>query len=203
MNKNMAHHPIPLWLKIAYTAMVFVIVPVYWVQHGPSNFLWFSDIALFAVLITLWHENRLLPSMMAIGVLPLEIIWMIDFVLGGPFQIAAYMFDDTMPLYLRGLSLFHLVMPPVLIYLLRRSGYDQRALLYQSALIWLVLPVTYMVNPEGKNINWVLGFGTEPQEMMDPRAYLVLLMVLVVLIMHIPMHFLLKTICRTPKKSRS
>jgi hypothetical protein len=38
---------IPLWLKIAYTLFICVLAPVYVVQYGPGNFLWFSDIALF------------------------------------------------------------------------------------------------------------------------------------------------------------
>jgi len=39
---------IPLGLKIIYTLFVCALVPVYWRQYGPANFLWFSDIALLA-----------------------------------------------------------------------------------------------------------------------------------------------------------
>lgn len=45
----------------------------------PEIFLWFSDIALFAVGIALWTKSRLLISMMAVGVFILEIGWNIDF----------------------------------------------------------------------------------------------------------------------------
>ena len=38
---------IPLWLKVACTLFICILVPVYWIQYGPGNFLWFSDIALF------------------------------------------------------------------------------------------------------------------------------------------------------------
>ena len=30
---------IPLWLKLAFTAFMFVLVPVYWANYGPTNFL--------------------------------------------------------------------------------------------------------------------------------------------------------------------
>jgi len=30
---------IPLWLKVAYTAFVAVLVPVYWYHYTPVNFL--------------------------------------------------------------------------------------------------------------------------------------------------------------------
>ena len=49
---------IPLWIKIAYTLFICVLVPVYWVQYGPGNFLWFSDIALFVTAAALWLETR-------------------------------------------------------------------------------------------------------------------------------------------------
>lgn len=37
---------IPIWLKLAYTLFVCALVPIYWRQYGPANFLWFSDVAL-------------------------------------------------------------------------------------------------------------------------------------------------------------
>ena len=73
---------IALWLKIAYTLFICVLVPVYWVQYGPGNFLWFSDIALFVTAAALWVESSLLASMMALSVLVLESVWIIDFIIG-------------------------------------------------------------------------------------------------------------------------
>jgi hypothetical protein len=37
---------IPLWLKIAYTAFLAVMIPAYWINYGPVNFLYFCDVAL-------------------------------------------------------------------------------------------------------------------------------------------------------------
>ncbi|MBA3486512.1 MAG: hypothetical protein H0T88_04875 [Lysobacter sp.] len=45
---------IPLELKLAYTALVAVIVVVYWFKYGPANFLWGSDIALLLAVLALW-----------------------------------------------------------------------------------------------------------------------------------------------------
>ena len=53
---------IPLWIKISYTLFVAVLVPLYWVHHGPANFLWASDIALLATVIALWRESRMLSQ---------------------------------------------------------------------------------------------------------------------------------------------
>lgn len=99
---------IPLWIKLPYTLMVGVIVPVYWQAYGPTNFLWLSDIALLLMLPALWLKSRLIASMMAVGVLPLEIIWMLAFFSGGTLgHMADYMFDPQLSYFLRVLSLFH------------------------------------------------------------------------------------------------
>jgi hypothetical protein len=50
---------IPLWLKVAFTVFVAVLVPIYWREYGPANFLWFSDIALFAIVVGLWTGHPL------------------------------------------------------------------------------------------------------------------------------------------------
>lgn len=44
---------LPLWLKLADTAFMAVLVPVYWTQYGPTNFLYFCDVALFLALVGL------------------------------------------------------------------------------------------------------------------------------------------------------
>jgi hypothetical protein len=57
---------IPPALKIVCTLFVCGLVPIYWRQYGPANLLWFSDIALLALVPALWLENAPLVSMMAV-----------------------------------------------------------------------------------------------------------------------------------------
>ena len=189
--------PIPLWLKLSYTLMVMVIVPAYWVHHGPSNLLWFSDIALIVMVFALWMQNRLLASMMAIAVLLPEMVWMLGFFSGGHlFSIAAYMFDETTPLWLRGLSLFHFPMPAAIVYMLLKYGYDPRALKYQAMVAAIVLPVTKMAAPDGKNINWVV----RPDLLAEIPLPLYLLGMWVTLfyVVYLPSHYLCKRFFTRP-----
>jgi hypothetical protein len=189
--KRMSDSPFPTLILLLYTTFVAVLVPVYWHHYGPGNFLWFSDIALFAVLISLWSGNRLLYSMMAVGVLPIEMLWLVDFIaLGKTTGIAGYMFRDGSPLYLRGLSLFHFFLPPMLIWMLWRHGYDPSALLAQTALAWVVLPVTWITTDPDDNINWVFG-PAGPQDSVPPLVYLGLYMLLLPIVVYSPMHLLL------------
>ena len=189
----------PLWLKLAYTLMVAAIVPVYLVHYGPANFLWFSDIALIVTGIALWHESRLLASMMAVGVLLPEALWNVSFFSRLLMRVrvtglADYMFDPTIPRWIRALSLFHIPMPLVLLWMLNTLGYDPRALLAQTALAWVILPVTYAVTKPEENINWVFGPGGRPQRRLAPGVYLLLVLVVFPLIVYVPTHFLLRAV---------
>ena len=189
----------PLWLKLAYTLMVAVIVPVYLVHYGPANFLWFSDIALIVTGIALWQESRLLASMMAVAVLLPEALWNVSFFSRLLLRVrvtglADYMFDRAIPRWIRALSLFHIPMPIVLLWMLHTLGYDPRALAAQTALAWVILPVTYALTDPNENINWVFGPGGPPQRRLAPRLYLLLVLVVFPLLVYVPTHFLLRAL---------
>ena len=177
---------------------VCILVPVYWAEYGPENFIWGSDIALFATLVALWAESSLLASMSAVAVLLPELGWCIDFALRlilGPKAVptigTTYMFDPEIPRLVRGLSMFHLALPALLIWLVYRLGYARRALLYQTLVAWIVLPVTYVLTDPTANINWVHGFGREPQTWMPGPLFLLLLMASFALGVFVPTHVLL------------
>ena len=160
---------VPLWLKLAYTGFIALLAPVYWWKYGPANFLWFCDIALGLTLVSLWLEVSLPASMAALGLLP-EFYWNLDFfarlVLGvNVGGLSSYMFDGHWPLYLRGLSLFHIFLPVLLIWLIWRLGYDRRALAAQTAVAWVVLPCCYLFTRREANINWVFGASRQAREL--------------------------------------
>ena len=189
--------PAPLWLKVAVTVFVVVLVPFYWQHYGWQNFLWLSDIALFLTVVALWRSSRLINSMMAIGVLPLELFWNVDFFtrlatgieIGG---IARYMFDDALPVPLRALSLFHVALPIIWIALLRQWGYDPRALRAQTLLLWGTLLATYWLTQPEKNINWVFTPFKMDWQWMPELAWLAAYMAVVPALVHWPLHALYK-----------
>ena len=184
---------IPLWMKVLYGLFLCVLVPVNWRHYGLINFLWASDIALFLVFAAAWLEKPLLNSMMAIGVMPFELIWIVDFLTGSNlFGVTGYMFDAASPLYLRSLSLFHMFLPTIMLFLLHRLGYDRRALPAQIILVWIVLPVTYLVADPTENINFTAGWGTEPQTILHPLLYLGLEMILLPVVIYWPAHLVLR-----------
>ena len=56
---NGSIRPVPLWVKVGYTAFLCVLVPYYWRTYGPTNFLYFCDTALLLTLAALWLEMPL------------------------------------------------------------------------------------------------------------------------------------------------
>ena len=96
---------LPLGLKLLYTAFMAVMVPFYWYSYGPTNFLYFCDLALFLTLGALWTEIPLLAGVAACGILIPQAVWVADFVSGGHVTgMTGYMFDSKYPLFTRGLS---------------------------------------------------------------------------------------------------
>src|SRR6187200_185738 len=97
---------ISMWVKLSYTAFMAVLLPVYWHYYGPTNFLYFCDLALLLTLVGIWMESALLLSMCAVGILAVQTIWIGDFIgnfVGYPIVgITDYMFESDRSLFLRG-----------------------------------------------------------------------------------------------------
>ena len=190
---------LPLWVKIAYTLVAAVTVAVYAVKYPPGNFLWFSDIALVLTVPALWLESSLLVSMTAVGVLLPEAFWNLGYfgrLMTGKRMsgLTDYMFDARLPRALRALSLFHVFLPLLLLWLLSRLGYEPRALFAQTALAWVVLPLTYRLTDPALNVNWVFGFGSGKR--VPPLVHLVLLMLGLPALVYLPTHLLLQALFR-------
>lgn len=189
---------VPLWLTLTWTVAAAGILAIYWVRYGPANYLWFSDIALIGSIPALWLESSLLASTMLIGTLLPELLWNVSLgsrlVFGVRITgIVDYMFEPERPLHLKLLSLFHIPMPLILVWLVWTLGYDPRALMAMTAVTWIVLPLTRGITDPNRNINWVHGPGGEGvrQTTLHPLAWLALLMIGLPVCVYIPTHFLL------------
>ena len=194
---------IPLWIKIAYSAFVAVMVPIYWRAYGPTNFLYFCDAALFLTLAALWAESPLVASAAAVGIVLPQLVWVLDF--GTHFVglkitgMSDYMFDSELPVFTRGLSLFHGWLPFLLLYAVWRLGYDRRGLVAWACLGWVLIlvcyfwmppPGTVLANPKQPvNINYVHGFSDHaPQPWMPSWAWLLTMLVGLPLLVWWPTH---------------
>ena len=198
---------IPLVVKLFLTAFVAVLVPVYLQAYGPTNFLYFCDVALLLALAAAWTERPLLASAPAVGILLPQFLWMMDFLataVGGRITgMTAYMFSPTIPFFVRSLSFFHFWLPVLLAWLVWRLGYDRRAFWTWTLLAWVLVLVSYAFVPGPPapadnpnlpvNINYVYGMSDErPQTWLPPRAWLGVVLVGLPLFIFLPTHLTLR-----------
>jgi hypothetical protein len=187
--------PFPAGVRAAAVAWLAVFITVYWRTWGPANFLQLCDVA---VILTCWglvRGSALLLSSQALSSLVVDVLWLLDLLwrlLRGAHLIGGteYMWDARFPLAVRLMSLFHVAWPALLLWALRRVGYDRRALVLQSLLAALLLAASRLTDP-GVNLNfahrdpfWHRGLGPAP-------AHILLSVVGLVAVVYWPTHRLL------------
>ncbi|CDG54793.1 MULTISPECIES: hypothetical protein [Halomonadaceae] len=187
---------VPRWLKLAFTLWILVWAPSYVVLLGAQNFFWLCNVASFLLLVALWSEQRTLMSMQWLAVALVGSLWSLDVATAAltgvhPIGGTEYMFDPEHPLMARAMSLYHVVLPLVAGIGIARLGYARRALLWQTLLTWIVVPLTYLLTEAERNINWVHGPFGQPQDSLNPLLYLFLLSLLWPVIVYLPVHLLM------------
>ena len=171
--------------------------------------------ALILTLIAMWRESALLVSAAAVGILLPQLLWALDFLsslIGYPVTgMTEYMFQDSIPLHVRFLSFFHFWLPFLLIWLLRRTGYDPRGLPLWMVMAFVSLYVCYFFMPAPPvpadnpalpvNINYVYGFSDQVvQNWMPEPVWFAVLQLMLVFLVFLPSHWTLKRICRPAVK---
>lgn len=188
-----------LTFKIAYTAFVLLVAVIWWRHYSWRNFLWFSDIAFIGAVPALWLESSAIASVLAVAVLLPEILWNVDFLARLVTRrritgLTDYMFEPERPKLLRGLSLFHVPLPLVLLWLVREYGYDASVgLLGAVVMAAVVLPWSRAVSTPERNINWTYGLGAS-RPAWSAATYVTLLFVAFVVFVFVPTHALLQAL---------
>jgi hypothetical protein len=195
---------LPLWLKMIYTGFLAVLVPIYARDYGPTNFLYYCDVALFFALGALWLESPLLALAPLVGIFVPQMFWVLDFfaeLLGMHLTgLTGYMFEEERPLFTRLLSFFHFWLPFLLIGLVWRLGYDRRAFVVWTLLAWVLMGICYTAMPGPLaprldpnmpvNINYVFGMSERGQDWIEPDWYFTGLVVVMPLGIFLPSHLL-------------
>jgi hypothetical protein len=155
MSNRRVKFPVLRWVGLVWLA---VWVPFYARGWGWANFLHICDVAMFLTILGIWMESPLLLSGQAVAVLVPDAAWCLDVawrVLFGHQLIGGteYLWDPKISLFLRLLSLYHCVLPPVLIWAVARTGYDRRGLWLGMATFACALTASRAA-PALQNINF-------------------------------------------------
>src|SRR5262249_42862904 len=140
-----------------------------------------------------------------VSVFSLEMIWNIAFFfrlltgqsIGG---VAEYMFNPQFPLPLRILSLFHVWLLPLWIWMLHRIGYERRAWNMQVIVGWTALLLTYCSSTSSENINWVYGLGSRSMILIRSGLYLAILLIVFPGGVYFPTHWVISRIAAASRR---
>jgi hypothetical protein len=201
-----ANEKFPAWLRWSALLWFLVWVPTYWNVWGPANFLYLCDVAAGLTCIAVWTNNSLLLSSQAVSSLLIDFVWGLDVawrLLFGRHLIGGtqYLFDARFPLWVRLLSLFHLVLPFLLLWALHRVGYDRRGLALQCAIAPIVLVLTRIASTPEKNINFAFtdpffhrAWGPAPLHLAATSLFLIF-------VVYLPTHLLLAQLFPSPQST--
>ena len=184
--------PAPIkWLLGVWLALW---LPLHLAAYPVSTFLWMCAYGNVVVVLGIIFESRLILSWQAVALLVPQTLYAAEafarLVTGARGGGTSYLFDPGLPFDVRALSFFHFLMPVLLVWAIRRVGYDRRALPIQLATALVVSVASLPVGP----INvWCLPLARE-----HPLAAVVL----VPLALHVPADVYLRSLAPLQALSR-
>jgi hypothetical protein len=176
--------------------------PAYFHFWGWANLLHLCDVAVILSFIGIWWANPLLLSSQAVSSLAAGLFWLLDvgwrlttgrYLIGG----TDYMWDARYPLWVRLLSSFHVGLPLVLLWTLRRVGYDKRALGLQAAIAGVLLIVSRFLSAE-INMNYAYRDPVFNSAWGPAPVHLAAAFIIIVGLVYWPTHLLLSWLFRAP-----
>jgi len=195
-------HPFP---RLRWAALVWLLVwfPTYAVFYGFGNFVHLCDVAVILTCVGLWRGSAALLSMQALNIL-IDLTWDLDLgwrlatghhLLGG----TEYMWEARYPLWVRLLSLFHLALPVLQLWALRRLGYDRRALALQSVLGLGLIAAGRALSPE-VNVNYAWSDPFFHRSWGPALSHVAVIFAGLLAVVYLPTHALLTRL--TPSSPR-
>jgi hypothetical protein len=181
------------WVAILW---LLVWIPAYGKYYGVANFLHLCDLAIFLTVIGLWTRSILLLSSQALSTFIPSALWCMDalsrlithhHLFGG----TEYLFNTRVPLAVRVLSLFHVALPILLLWVLAHTGYDRRAFSLQSFIAAIAMIASRFTQPAA-NINFAFRAPLFHRTLGHAYLHLLLVYLGVVLICYVPAELLFR-----------
>jgi hypothetical protein len=123
---------IPRAARWAAAAWLAAWLPLHLAAWPATSLLWYCAHGAILAVIGIVLGSRLVVSSQAVALLVPQTLFVAEalarLVTGARGGGTSYLFDPAVPAAVRALSSFHFVMPLVLVWAVRRLGYDRRAL---------------------------------------------------------------------------
>jgi len=185
-------HPLLRWGVLLW---LLVWLPVNVKAWGWQNMMHFCDVGAVIAVAGIWMQIPLLFSSQAVGSLLVGLLWGFDVawrlvtgrhLVGG----TEYMWDDHYALWIRLLSTFHLGLPLVLLWAMRKMGYDPRALALQSVIAAVLLILSRFLSP-ALNMNYAFKDPLFHRAWGPAPVHLTVILAGTVALLYWPTHVLL------------
>ena len=199
---SISRRSVPAPIRWAAVVWLLVWVPIYWRMWGALNFLHLCDVAVILSCLGLWRQSRLLVSSQTVSLLLPDLVWVLDVawkfflrhhLVGG----TEYLFDVRYPLWIRLLTLYHLILPLVLLWALSRIRYDPRGLLLQSVIAAVVFIASRFAGP-AENINFAFTDPFFHRAWGPAPVHLLVIFSFVLFVAYVPTHIFLKRLFPRP-----
>ncbi|HTR45938.1 MAG TPA: hypothetical protein VMM16_00940 [Verrucomicrobiae bacterium] len=194
----------PLWMRWVSAAWFALWFPAYWRTWGLANFAHFCDVAVILTCIGMWTNSAALISSQAVGALVVDLVWALDagwfLILRRPlFGGNEFLLDSRYPAWVRLLTLFHVVMPVLLIWGLYRAGYDRRGYKLQCAIALPVFIAARFTSP-ARNIDYAFADPFFRRAWGPAPAHIAVIWLFMVFVVYLPTHFALKKLFPAPQE---
>jgi hypothetical protein len=195
------------WIRWAAVIWLVVWFPAYWRAWGLANFVHLCDLAVFLTCAGLWTNNALLLSSQAVNSMLVDFAWTLDagwtvlmhhHLIGG----TEYLFDTHIALWIRLLSLFHVALPPLLLWALCRTGYDRRAWALQSAIAVAAFIASRFTDP-ATNINFAFTDPFWHRSVGPAPVHVTASILFMAIVVYLPTHLVLSRIYRESRPRTS
>lgn len=176
----------------------------YW---GFANLVHLCDVGIVLAFIGIWLASPVILSSQAIAAISAGFLWALDVgsrlvtgrhLVGG----TEYMWDTQYPLWVRLLSTFHIGLPFVLLWTLRKVGYDQRGLALQAAIAAVLLVISRFLSPQ-LNMNYAFTDPVWHRTWGPVPVHLALTLLVIVAVIYWPTHALLALLFRGSGAAKS
>ena len=192
----------PAVLRWGAVVWFAVWIPSYWRTWGAVNFLHFCDIAVLLTCVGFFFNSRLLVSSQAVAAILVDATWIADvsckiffghYLLGG----TEYMFDPKYALWVRLLSLFHIAMPILLLWAVRRYGYDRRGWILQTG-IALIAFIDSRFTDRALNMNYAFADPFFHRQWGPAPTHILVILAFMIFVVYLPTHFALRWWTKEP-----
>ncbi|HKV25279.1 MAG TPA: hypothetical protein VJN93_11865 [Candidatus Acidoferrum sp.] len=195
MSFTPATFPVLRWFSLFW---MVVWLPAYFRVWGWANLLHLCDVAVILSFAGIWLASPLLLSSQAVSSVAAGVLWAIDVgtrLLAGRHLVGGteYMWDARYPLWVRLLSTFHIGLPLVLLWTLRRVGYDRRALALQAAIAAILLIASRFL-PSSLNMNYAYSDPLFHGTWGPAPLHLAMIFIPMVAVIYWPTHLILARI---------